>query len=257
MEEKLNVKLREYINRSPFIEMEFENKQGKNKWNIILSIVDWIYVVVNNIEIAKKEYYESTGLTTCMKFYQYISLVDILSECIQQLNRVFFDSNDILFMNDDTIFNRKYFNKDDNNYFKELRAIFGAHSTNLNLEVNNSNGKKKQMFALWSSNILNKEEMHCLILGLDDENFYIDVNIQQIKDFYNKRYLYLNVILDKIVEIEDAYIEKVNNGELHFDYDYVNDLQKIRDGESLVEVSEEIEDLSVLYEIIFKNTNKQ
>lgn len=71
--------------------------------------MDGIDVGINSIDTTKNEYLNAVGLNKSMRFYFYISCIDTVWEGIQQLHRIFFDTNSISFENENIIFKDNIF----------------------------------------------------------------------------------------------------------------------------------------------------
>lgn len=206
MTTELNKVLREKINETDFILAKYQNHNSKDQWSCICSAMDWIDVGMTNINKCLEELNNSEGLETCMKFYQYICCIDMVWESICQLHRVFIDNKTIPFKGDSKIFKRKVFNVDDNNYFKEIRACFGAHSVNLN-----PNEKFGLKFASWSTHFGSPQTMSILLYSnIPGDSFVqLEVTVESLKEFYNVRCEYLQDILNAIDNVVYEFKQKM------------------------------------------------
>ena len=131
MDKELVNKFRDKVNRSPFLSSQYSNIENKNKWNCICSAMDWIDVGISDIDTIRNEYVTAKSLRKSIRFYFYISCIDIVWESIQQLHRVLFHTTQIPFKEEKKIFIINIFEEDDNTFFKTIRACFGAHPVNL------------------------------------------------------------------------------------------------------------------------------
>jgi len=210
MSQKWNVLLREKINETNCILAKYQNYNSKDQWNCICSSMDWIDVGATNINQALDELNRSQGLETCMKFYQYICCIDMAWEGICQLHRIFINPKSIPFKGDSSIFQKIYFQEDDNGYFKEIRACFGAHSVNLDSEQGQKNSRK---FASWSGHFGSPDTMSVLIYSNipDSKLEEVVVTIDELKNFYEKRYQYIKVIIDVIDNSSLDHEEEMKN----------------------------------------------
>lgn len=106
-----------------------DKRYGEDKWSIICSVMHWFRVVEdylcsdNLLKKNKKDY--NWG-----EVYLFISAVDIVVKGINDIYKIVKNKDGIhLFYGENNIFGDK--NKDDWNYFQNIRAIFGAHPTEL------------------------------------------------------------------------------------------------------------------------------
>lgn len=111
------------------------NKKYKDdKWSIICAVMHWFDVVksyLNSESILK----ENTPDYNWGNVYLYICAVDIVTKGINDLNKILAGDNKHLFSGENDIFKNSLL--DDHKYFQNIRAIFGAHPTDLD----SSNGE--------------------------------------------------------------------------------------------------------------------
>lgn len=190
-------KFRDKVNANDFVLFKYRNVNGKDKWSCICSAMDWIAVAMEYIDDVKN------GKRSClqsMEVFAYIASIDVVWEAVTQLHRVFFDTKKIPFKNEYGCFEKKILEEDDNDYFKTLRASFGAHPVNLN-------GKEKgeKYFASWSGD---SSGVYNVILynnqAENDEFNTMYLKMNELNRFLEKRYGYLNKIMD---EIDKQYVE--------------------------------------------------
>lgn len=185
---------RDLINsNSSFIFEKYQNKDGKNLFNLVCSCMDWLTVSVRHLESQSEK---SDNIDTrAMQMFSLISSIDLVSESIFQLHRVFINNNTLPFSNEQECFkNRLFDNEDDNTYFKSIRACFGAHPVNLK----NTNSRR---FASWpfDSHMSNSElTVHLYSNKSDEEDLTMHLNSQELIQFLIKRYNYLDVISSEI-----------------------------------------------------------
>lgn len=120
--------LRDKINEDvEYMILKYDNLNFSDHWSCLCSAMDWIDVAKNNINSQK---INLTDFNLMWKdVYGYLSSVDIIIESISQIYKVVFEvpkERDI-FNGDKSIFEGKYLNMTDYDFFKHLRAIFGAH----------------------------------------------------------------------------------------------------------------------------------
>ena len=193
---------RDKVNEYDIILHIYHNYNGKNKWNVICSAMDWIQVGVSGIDISTLE--RTNTDQASVKVITFLSCIDVMWEGIQQLHRVFFDTIDIPFTDDKSIFNKDI---DDNRYWKEIRAAFAAHPTNLDGTV-----KGEKRFASWSGGGFGKSGDFSVIVYSNDPNKdheLFDISFAEIIDFATKRYNYLNTLMKRADEITDQWCEKL------------------------------------------------
>lgn len=197
--DSLIVSFREKVNsNSNFVFQLYHSQDGKNYWNIICSCMDWISVSIRFL--SNKFQLNGNIDERAMQFFSIISAVDIAHEAINQLHRVFFKNNGIPFNKQHNIFKGNKLGLDDNSYFKEIRAMFGAHPVNLTHHGN------KKWFASWPDEHCQSEDstfevrLYSNKVGVEDITF--GVNIKDVQAFLIQRYEYLSVLQN---EIEQQY----------------------------------------------------
>jgi hypothetical protein len=164
--------------------------------------MDWIDVGMSNIEIALNEYYSAQSLQKSMKFYNYITCIDIVWEGISQSHRVFFNKEAMPFGGTNCCFSDNPFEYDDNKYFKEVRACFGAHSVNLN-----SVEKDEKRFASWSYTEGKGDTISIIIYSSipNKKDTFLTISIDAFQHFFESRYKYIQNIMDQIDTIDKKY----------------------------------------------------
>lgn len=189
-------RFRDKVNSHGFVLFKYRDVKGKDQWSCICSAMDWITVAIEyiaDVEAGKKNCKQS------MEMYAYISSIDVVWEAVQQLHRVLFQTGEIPFKNEYECFDNKILEQYDNDYFKTLRASFGAHPVNLN-------GKEKgeRYFASWSGDFLGNYSvlLYSNKVGNGFHTMYLKMN--ELNKFLDKRYDYLNQLMD---EIDRQYVE--------------------------------------------------
>lgn len=181
----------------------FLNKTYKDdKWSIICAVMHWFKVVrcyLNSETILK----ENTMDDNWGNVYLYICAVDIVAKGINDLNQILINDTKKLFGGDNDIF--KDNNIDDHKYFQNIRAIFGAHPTNLdgsnggykvatyptpyNPVVDTLRGEPKDWdyyTLLWSkekSDTLNQKAFGFSFKNID---LYLEKHLDYLDEFYEK-----------------------------------------------------------------------
>lgn len=176
---------------SGFVFEIYKNINGKDHWSIICSCMDWINVAVSYLH--KCEFDTRDVDIMSMQVYTYISSIDIIYESVKQLHRVIISNKSTPFERTKYIFSKNDICNSDNEYFKELRAAFGAHPVNLK----NKHGK---WYASWPTNLSlgNDYDFQLLLYSDDVKKEYIKFGLKftELNDFLKERYLYLNHIVD-------------------------------------------------------------
>jgi len=167
----------------------YRNRNGKNQWNIICSAMDWIQVTAAGIDTDTLIRENSDEASRRM--ISFVSYIDVMWEGISQLHRVLLNTSDIPFKNDHSIFNQE---KDDNNHFKTIRAIFAAHPVNLN------DFKPDKAYASWSGGGIGHGDFSTIIYSNNPDKEYetFDITFDELFQFAEKRYHYLIELSDEI-----------------------------------------------------------
>jgi hypothetical protein len=210
-------KFREKVNSDSYFTLyNYKNKQGRNHWNLICSCMDWIevatdYLVHEKIQdknSAEKLHGDNIN-TKCMLSFTYISAIDIVWESVKQLHRAIIDKNTIPFKNKKGIFNDYSICNNDNEYFDHIRAVFGAHSTNLNKE-----GKGK-WFASWPTDHVYTEYDYAVNLynaDVEGDDMVFGFRFHELDEFLESRYGYLKVLIENLNEQYQQYkLEKMKH----------------------------------------------
>lgn len=200
VDDGLITRFRDVVNDNHmFVFHTYSNRNGKNQWNPICSCMDWISVAIRSIYGAPSF---STDIDVkVMQIYSLISSIDIVNESIISLHSIFKSEKGRVspFKGADNCFESKSISCDDDSYFKEIRARFGAHPINLDGE----NGER--LFASWPHDGFDAEHdiqvrLYSNVVGHDDKTF--GIKICELLTFLVSRYSYLNILID---EISDQY----------------------------------------------------
>lgn len=197
---------RDLVNsNSNFVFNTYKDKNGKNHWNLICSCMDWLTVSIRHL--MNEPALDKNIDVRVMQMFSLISSIDLVSESITQLHRVFINPSTVPFAGEKKCFaNRIFSNEDDNSYFKTIRASFGAHPVNLN----QSNYKR---FASWPfDSDLNSGELtvHLYSNEVNVPDLVMNLNSNELLAFLNIRYNYLDVISDKIKSIYSEFQHKLS-----------------------------------------------
>ena len=204
-DDKIN-DFRDLVNsNSNFVYQIYKDKGGKNLFNLVCSCMDWITVSVRHLENAPE--FDKDIDTRCMQIYSLISSIDLIFESIKQLHRVFLNERTIPFSGKKKCFdNRLFSNEDDNNYFKTIRACFGAHPVALNQE----NTKR---FASWPfDSPFNTGDLtvHLYSREVNEDDLALHLNINELLAFLKIRYSYIDVITDKVETLFFEYQKSIS-----------------------------------------------
>lgn len=140
----------------------------------------------------------SLGIDQGIELYAFLSSVDIIVEAIEQLHRVIFAESKKVFADDNDCFPDNAFGLNDRDYFKELRACFGAHPVRLDdpEEPGNKNAKR---FASWPSRVGPGDYSVTLYSNrVDGKNINLGIEFKQLVKFLNKYYLHLTVLTNAL-----------------------------------------------------------
>jgi hypothetical protein len=128
-----------------------------------------------------------------LELFSLISAITLVMDCICLLHKTFVDSNSYPFKGERNIFSDRIFDLDDTEYFKRIRAIFGAHPVDIKIK----DKKSSLWYASWPSDgISTNRNRSVFIYGEDitDESLIFGINISELYLFYLTRYDYLSVI---------------------------------------------------------------
>lgn len=197
MDRYLADKFREKVNECDMVYHIYHNRNGRNQWSIICSAMDWLDVVVGEIDISRLD--RANDNQSSIKMMTFISCIDVLWEAIQQLHRVFVSTSSLPFHTDSTVFTDKLYESSDNEYFKTIRACFSAHPVNLNDRFNG--GEKERRYASWSGGGFGHKDFSVILYSnkVGCDTITLDISFSELMDFAQKRYQYLE---DLIAEID-------------------------------------------------------
>ncbi len=239
---------RDLVNsNSSFVYQIYKDKGGKNLFNLVCSAMDWISVSVRHLENAPE--FDKNIDSRCMQVYSLISSIDLIFESIKQLHRVFMtDKKDPFYGEKKCFKDRLFANEDDNNYFKTIRACFGAHPVNLNQE----NSKR---FASWpfpSHFNTGDLSVHLYSRDVGKEDLTLNLNVNELLEFLRIRYEYLDVIADRIETLFVEYQHKLSKEKIETKSDPLEQLYVLRtESEKRLDndyYNGEIDDLIMIFE---------
>lgn len=198
--------LRTRVNQDNFVYFYYSNRNEKNNFNCICSAMDWIDVALEYINNYKFNYSDSLNKQS-IDFYTYISCIDIIYESVNQLSRVLLNYEHDIFRGEKDCFISRceaFTDIDDNAYFKEIRACFGAHPVNI--------GKKgHKHFASWPSKASFTEGAYSILIyksNISDNEFVFEVKIDELNLFLIKIYKFIEELVNKINEQYNSFCEE-------------------------------------------------
>lgn len=222
------------VNEDEFIFHLYHDVNSINKWNCICSAMDWIEV---SIDYINSDWRTTDSINiACIQLYSYISSIDILWESVLQLHRVLVDNN-IPFQNNDDCFKEKISCEDDNNYFKTIRACFGAHPVNLSDPIN-KNDKSFRRYASWpfdSSTPIGKGDFQVFLYSNRTEGVDLEISIYvaELESFAQTRYNYLNTLFEVINKQYNNYLKKHRNIPIEKAENYLQQLEILKNESKL------------------------
>lgn len=190
-------------------------KYDYDAWNLICAIMHWFNVVspyLDSSKVLKKK----TKDYNWGNVYLYLCAVDIVTKGINKLYQMINNTDVHIFNKEHDVFNNT--KADDNNHFQNIRAIFGAHPTDLNGNGNffvatyptpynwnidqiTGNGKSWDYYTLlWSKD--KKEEWLQKSVGF---------SFHDIDKYLEKNVNYLDVFYSELVKMIDDYYKKKSN----------------------------------------------
>lgn len=184
------------VNCNDWALFEFRDKENRNKWNCICSAMDWIEVSANYLDTHPLSKIERDG---SIELFAIISCIDIIIEAIEQLHRVIFSTGERVFENDDDCFADNQFRQKDREYFKNIRAWFGAHPVNLHDPEDPGNRDAKR-YASWSGNYSGVEDFSVVLYSnkIGGENIFLGIKFSQLTAFARKYYNHLSTLKDEL-----------------------------------------------------------
>lgn len=197
-------RFRKKVNEEPIFRELYKNVNGKNKWNIICSAMDWITVASKGLPIINL-----TGIDFRLKhlitlnLMQYIICVDFLVESIVQLYRVIYNTNTYPLYDNKDVFNQSKLS--DDKYFKHIRAVFSTHPVNLDSLDGVKSQDGERFYASWiSEDFFKDNDFNVYLYSNDpekDELNYFGISIEDINHYAEKRYQLLILLIEKVDQI--------------------------------------------------------
>lgn len=255
--EKLN-SLERFINgeHQDDILLMLDKKYPKDKWSILCAVMHWFGVVIPYLDSSDilKNY---TPDNNWGNVYLYISAVDIVTKGINDLYKFITGDDNHIFKGDNDVFCA---DEDDNDYFQNIRAIFGAHPTDLkgngdyivstyptpyDKRIGALMGEVKDWdyyTLLWSRKKSDTLEQLPFGFSFKKVDSYLDKNISYLDDFYteilNKIKSFKEEISTKPIPLVDDNIEQLNiikkknierlNGRYNYEIDILIKLMDVK-----------------------------
>lgn len=199
---------RNIVNRNSIFRSTYKNVDGKNKWNIICSAMDWTNVTAEGISHIKLGTKRSFGVNhlNSLNLMQYIVTLDVLVESIIQLYRVLDPDNPYPLLEDRSVFEQSSIS--DDKYFKHIRAVFGTHPVNLDSLDGFTKRKGERFYASWSAKGTIDDFDYIVYLysndpGRDEINHF-GIRIDEVNEYAEKRYL----LLMNLKNIVQSFLDK-------------------------------------------------
>lgn len=193
---------RNFINEDNYVLEKYRNIDDKDKWSCICSCMDWIDVCIKYIKDNKEKIEKKINFD--MEIFTYISSINLISESIQQLYRVFYNNKEYPLKKDSSVFKNKQISDDD--MFKHIRAVFGAHSTNLK----SFNGRERN-FASYPNNIHTNGHFSVILYSNEVGKWgdIFEFSFKELEEYFEKRYFCLENIIKKIKQDKKEYLNKL------------------------------------------------
>lgn len=209
-----------------FILRKYKDENDKNLWNCICSAMDWLTVATRYID-AQREYSSNIDKMS-IEVYTFISTIDIVEEAIQQLHRAIINKNTKPFENDNRIFNDTRLSKDDTEYFKHIRAAFGAHPVNLKDDI--------KRFASWPTNHVYTQYDLAVSLYSSEKNIpdvILGFTFEQLYQYLDSRIGYLNEVLTALDVQYEEFCSEIRSKEIERSDDIIKQLEILEREERL------------------------
>ena len=118
--------------------------------------------------------------------------VALIKEGIEQLHRVFYDTNETYLNDSCDIWNRHPFGETDNAHFETIRACFGAHPINLKGCGGKAPGR---MFACWS--YVGFDDFNVILYpsSAEGHDVFLSIAFEKLEKYAVVRYSHLKDLL--------------------------------------------------------------
>jgi hypothetical protein len=205
-----------------------KREDNKSYWNLTCAAMDWMDLATEHLEVSHID--QIDWHRHSLQIYMHISCIDIVWESIKQLHKIYIEETNVPFKGDRSIFQGTKLNFDDNEYFKHIRATFGAHP----VDVRRRRDKTETIryYASWPTSGIYNEYDYAVTLyserkGLKDEVFGFKVD--QLMKFFESRYQYLEMIEQAIKKRVDEHYDRLRLIEIERSDDMLEQLQILKD----------------------------
>jgi hypothetical protein len=198
--DKQIIDFRSTVNELSFVHHKYSNKDGKNLFNPICSCMDWISVAIRSIE-------NSPSLSDhidvkVMQIFSLISSIDLVVESITTLHSIINDTKkrQSPFAGEKSIFTGNEL-RDDDEFFTQIRARFGAHPVNL------KDGNDR-MYASWPYPPKNhNHDLEVLLYSnlINKPNIVFGLILSELEAYLISRNMFLQVLRDTLKAQFDEY----------------------------------------------------
>lgn len=271
---ELAYKFREKANEHGFLCSQYSNKDNRDLWSCICSAMDWIDVGVEFIDNFQPPH--RPRLLNCMEIFSFIQAIDITYEAIKSLYWVLVNDGNESKKNHSPFYKEKgcfSLIKDnkitDDKFFKEIRACCGAHPTDLNTCIsdnkdNDSDDKIKHQkrYASWTYG--ENSGSFSIILypdNVSNEKIYIEIFYRELIDYFEKRFYYLNDLIDRIDELFNKFVEEKTNDIIQKSDNPIKQLKILKDANAdrldSQHIDEIIDQLILFFNTQFENKENE
>lgn len=186
---------RELFSQQNFGYWRYYSFEGKNLFNPICSCMDWINVAIRSIN--GKSVYSDDIDVRAMEIFSLISSIDLVVESITTLDTIIFSKSkrESPYKGDKRIFTKNEFT-DDDEFFTQLRAVFGAHPVNL------KNDKHERLYASWPyhSPSDGSDLQVLLYSNLPDRTpIKFGLRINELSEYLKTRYDHLSILGEELI----------------------------------------------------------
>ena len=207
------------------ITLVLDKNYNDDKLGLICAVMHWFRVVEPYLD-SSKVLKQNTKDYNWGNVYLYLCAVDIITKGINDLYKMITRDNKHIFKDEKDIFKKE--DMDDNEHFQNIRAVFGAHPTDLNgngeffvatyptpynwiiNQIFNGRGKWDYYTLLWSkkkSDSLVQKEFGFSFKKVD---MYLDKYIDYLNKFYIEIKKMINDYYDKLSHKKINKIKDIN-----------------------------------------------
>lgn len=184
-------RFRDQFNTGDFGYLHYRSRNGNDDFSAICSAMDWIEVAVDFLNCFRISRNRDNKMS--MDILTLIMAVDIIYSCITTMHRVIFNKPDKTpFFKSTDVFGLDI---SDNDHFKNLRAAFGIHPTDLTIV------KGEKRYSSWS--VVSHDERYDFAVWLyssipDKKAELYGFNIDELIRFAQTRYEYLEELTEEL-----------------------------------------------------------